>query len=228
MKKQKCAALLPQALHRDLSLTQPGRHEHSHCSAAPTPASCSPGCGAEHKPSPPAGKQGTEPTSSGAAPAPAPRTVLRGCLQEFKAAQPLGTGGTGRSSWIYDFPMTSVGKKNPTPDVCTGMGCWEFGAATGASVGNTGPQAAPQILWVSTGQSHDLERPCEGFLLPSSLFSQPGHRRLGAPPCQVCYRTETLPCTPDCWRPETAWKGRKPGGTASVPVPAPPLCLGTG
>lgn len=42
--------------------------------------------------------------------------------------------------------ITSVEKRNPTPNVCTGMGWWEVGAAAGASVGNTGPQAAPKIL----------------------------------------------------------------------------------
>lgn len=169
--KQKCAALLPQALHRELSLTQPGRYEHSHCSAAPTAASHSPGCGAGHKPSPPARKQGTEPTSPGAAPAPALRIVLRGCFQEIRAPQEALGEKVGS--------MTNVGKRNPTPDVCTGLGWWEMGAAAGASVGNTRPQAAPQILWVSTGQGHDLGRPCEGF--PPALFSQHGQRRLCGP-----------------------------------------------
>lgn len=37
--------------------------------------------------------------------------------------------------------ITSVGKRNSTPIVCTGMGWWEMGA--GGSVRNTGPQAAP-------------------------------------------------------------------------------------
>lgn len=31
-----------------------------------------------------------------------------------------------------------------------------------------------------------------------------------------------------CRRHETAWKGRKLGGMASVPLPPPPPCLGTG
>lgn len=68
--------------------------------------------------------------------------------------------------------ITSAEKRNPTPNVCTGMGWWEAGAAAGASVGNTEPQAAPKILWVSTGQGHDLGRLCEGF--SPALFSQQG------------------------------------------------------
>lgn len=64
--KQQGAALL----HTGLSLTQPGRGEHSCCSAAPTAACPAPGCGAGRKPSPPAGKHGAEPTSPGSSPSP--------------------------------------------------------------------------------------------------------------------------------------------------------------
>lgn len=102
--------------------------------------------------------QGNKALSSSA---PALRTVLRGCLQELRAAQPPGTEGEAVGS------ITSVGKRNPTADVCTGMGWWEMGA--GASVRSTEPQAAPQTLWVPTGQGHDLGRLCEGF--PPALFS---------------------------------------------------------
>lgn len=104
-------------------------------------------------------------------PAPALRTLLRGPFQQLRAAQEALGEKAGS--------MTSVGKRNPTPDVCTGLGWWEMGTAAGASVGNTRPQAAPQILWVSTGQGHDLGRPCEGF--PPALFSQHGQRRLCGP-----------------------------------------------
>lgn len=34
--------------------------------------------------------------------------------------------------------------------------------------------------------------------------------------CQVYYRTETLPCSPDCWRPETAWRD----GLSPSPCPS--------
>lgn len=108
------------------SLTQPSRRERSHCSAAPTPAFGSPGCDAERKPSPPAGKHGAEPTGPGRGPSPNPSTparplgtVLRSSLQELRAAQPPSIGG----HWEKQLDQLSHREGDPhTSCQCTGMG----------------------------------------------------------------------------------------------------------
>lgn len=101
----------PQSLGRDLSLTQPGRHELSGCSAAPTPAFGFPGCGAEHKSSPPVGKHGTEPISPGST----PRDWSQGLFARAGGSTAPTAGSTGRSSWINHH----TGKGIPIPHIST-------------------------------------------------------------------------------------------------------------
>jgi len=176
---------LPQPLRGALSLTQPGRHERSRCSAAPTPAFGSPGCGAEHKPSPPAENMVLSPPALAAAPAPG---LFSGAVWQSSGQHSPPENQLDQLSHREADPHTSC--------LCTGMGWWETGAAEGASVRNTQPLRLPLLApALVSSRGHDLGSPHDGS--PPALSSpSTGRGGSAAPLSQGCCMAETLPHAP--------------------------------